>query len=100
MIEKIYKLKNENFLISNENKLKLYSLVINDNQIYYFKLLFEFPEFIKKKINKILELSSGKLIILSCGILTVFEKNENAYKIYKNNFHLYEKIVSIIEFDE
>ena len=100
MIEKIYKLKNENFLISNENKLKLYSLVINDNQIYSFKLLFEFPEFIKKKINKILELSSGKLIILSSGILTVFEKNENTYKIYKNNFHLYEKIVSVIEFDE
>ena len=52
MIEKIYKLKNENFLISNENKLKLYSLVINDNQIYSFKLLFEFPEFIKKKLIK------------------------------------------------
>ena len=48
MIEKIYKLKKENFLISNENKLKLYYLVINDNQIYSFKLLFEFPEFIKK----------------------------------------------------
>ena len=98
--EKVYKLKNGNFLISFENKLKLYSLVDNNNQTYSFQLLFEFPEFTKNKINKIIELSNGKLIILSNGFLTVFEKNENKYKIFKNNFHLFEKIVSIIEFDE
>ena len=94
-IDNVYKLKDGRFLISQSNKLKIYNYKEND-----MILEFEFPIFCKNKITSFLELTNGKLIILSEGIITVFKKNMRKYIIYKNNFHLLEKIFSMVEFDE
>lgn len=57
--------------------------------------------FSKNKISSFLELTNGKLLVLSEGIITIFKKlKNNQYQIYKNNFHLLEKIYSMAEFNE
>lgn len=99
-IDNVYRLKDGKFLISESNKLKIYNFKDNDNDSFNFDLEFEFPKFTDNKITTFLELTNGKLIILSEGIITIFKKEDNKYIIYKNNFHLLEKICSILEFDD
>lgn len=98
-INNVYRLKDGRFLISESNKLKIYKYNEENDQIN-FDLDFEFPEFSKNNISSFLELINGKLIVLSEGIITIFKKKENEYKVYKNNFHLLEKIYSMVEFNE
>ena len=61
---------------------------------------FSFPQFCEGKITSFLELINGKLIVLLEGKITVFKKEGLKYKIFKNKFHLLEKIYSMIEFDD
>ena len=99
-INNVYRLKDGRFLISESNKLKIYKYN-EDNDKLNFDLDFEFGEFSKNKISSFLELTNGKLLVLSEGIITIFKKLENnQYQIYKNNFHLLEKIHSMAEFNE
>ena len=99
-IDNVYRLKDGRFLISESNKLKIYKYNENNDKIN-FDLDFEFGEFSKNKISSFLELINGKLLVLSEGIITIFKKLENnQYQIYKNNFHLLEKIYSMAEFNE
>ena len=98
-IDNVYKLKDGRFLISESNKLNIYKYNEENEQIN-FDLDFEFSEFSKNNISNFLELINGKLIVLSEGIITIFKKVENQYQIYKNNFHLLEKIYSMVEFNE
>jgi len=99
-IDEVYKLKDGRFLISQSNKLKIFRYKESNLNLNNFVLEFTFPEFCQKKITSFLELTNGKLIVLSEGIITIFKKVGKNYKIYKNNFHLKEKIYSMIEFDD
>ena len=100
-IDNVYRLKDGRFLISESNKLKIYKYNENNDKLN-FDLDFEFSEFSKNnKISSFLELIKGKLLFLSEGIITIFKKlKNNLYQIYKNNFHLLEKIYSMAEFNE
>ena len=98
-IDIVYKLKNGKFLIGHSNQLKLYYCDKNENNSFIFNLEFEFPKFSQNNITDIIELSNGKIIIISEGVITAFKPTKDNYEIYKNNFHLSEKVISIIEFD-
>ena len=98
-IDNVYRLKDGRFLISEKNKLKIYRY--KEDNIFSFILDFNFPKFCEEKISSFLELKNGKLLVLSEGIITVFKKESSKkYTIYKNKFHLLEKIYSMIEFDD
>ena len=56
-IDKVYRLKDGRFLISESNKLKIYKY--NEDNIN-FDLDFEFSEFSKNNITSFLELINGK----------------------------------------
>ena len=98
-IDNVYRLKDGRFLISEKNKLKIYRY--KEDNLFSFILDFNFPKFCEEKISSFLELKNGKLLVLSEGIITVFKKEgRKNYTIYKNKFHLLEKIYSMIEFDD
>ena len=98
-IDNVMRLKNGTFLINHLNKLEVFSLLKNDGDNYTLNLIFEFPEF-SKIIMSFIELADQKIVVLAEGYLTVFEKKNNSYEIFKNNFYLNEKIYSIIQVNE
>lgn len=95
-IDNVMRMKNGKFLISYLNKLKIYNLSKDDNNIYSLDLDFKFPEFLKSNIVSFIELDEEKIVVLSDGYLTVVKGNY----IYKNNFYLDEKIYSLLKVNE
>ena len=96
-IDNVYRLKDGRFLISEKNILKIYRY--KGDNIISLILDFNFPKFCEEKIASVLELKNGKLLVLSEG--TLFKKESSKkYTIYKNKFHLLEKIYSMIELDD